>query len=261
MEIDRFWDLIEQARLSAGPAADQAVRDGRGVEDHPWLALDFGVLEKLETTGEIEWDPVPKLSPDASTHPGESESVPETVETDHDADEDDPVAVALIRVLARLSATEIVEFERAFDQVRVRADRADLANASALIEHGFLSDDGFDDFRAGLVALGRATYEAALRDPDSLAGHPLVQEIAAAEDNRWLGREDLLYAAGRAYTEATGQDEITFLDLVAEGESDDEQTYDESVDNGWNLANEAETRRRLPRLSALFLERVLSRRA
>ena len=57
-----------------------------------------------------------------------------------------------------------------------------MANAAVLIEHGFLGDESFDDLRAGLVALGRSTFEAAVAGPDSLADHPLVREIAAADD-------------------------------------------------------------------------------
>jgi len=35
MDIDRFWVLIEQARATAGPAADQAVRDFDEPDDDP----------------------------------------------------------------------------------------------------------------------------------------------------------------------------------------------------------------------------------
>ena len=54
----------------------------------------------------------------------------------------------------------------------------DTPGPEALIEHGFLGDASFDDFRAGLVALGRSTFEAAIAAPDTLASHPLVKEIA-----------------------------------------------------------------------------------
>lgn len=248
MDIDRFWDLIDQARAIAGDAADQAIPEGGNLDDQPLFGLD---LDGLAAAWDEPPETVDKLGPDASTHPGEP------VETDLDVDEDDPVARALIHVLARLDPAEIVGFERAFDQVRARADRADVALAAALIEPGYRDEDGF---RAGLVALGRATFEAALRDPDSLAEHPLVREIAAADDTRRLGREELIYAAGKAYSEATGQDEITFFDLVAaEAEDVDDQPSDETAGNAWDGSEEAETRRRLPRLSALFGERRLSR--
>ncbi len=40
--------------------------------------------------------------------------------------------------------------------------------AAGRIMNGYCSDDGFDDFRSWLIARGRAVYEAALADPDSL---------------------------------------------------------------------------------------------
>jgi len=135
-----------------------------------------------------------------------------------------------------------------------------MANAAILIEHGFLGDDSFDDFRAGLVALGRTTFERAVANPDSLAEHPLVREIAAANDPRWLGREDMLFVASHAYSLVTGEDEVTFYDFAEEqriaedrpAEPADEKDPDEG---DWSVEDEAETRRRLPRLAELFYER------
>jgi len=45
---------------------------------------------------------------------------------------------------------------------------------------GGASDDGFEYFRGRLVAQGRAVYDQAVTDPDSLAGLPAVR--AAAEE-------------------------------------------------------------------------------
>ncbi len=227
MDIDRFWELIEQARADAGPVADRAAR--AHTHDKPDLAwTDDTALGGLDSD-ELAWaylhtarpePPAPdpawsgttlngRPSPDASTDPGIGFDGP-----DDEVDEDDPVATALVRVLARLEPAEIVAFECRFDHVRATADRADLAAAAMLIERGPLTDDGLDDFRAGLVALGRSTFEAALVDPDSLAGHPAVQEIATGILRLGLSRDQVLYAAGRAYVEATGRDEISFLDEV-----------------------------------------------
>lgn len=44
--------------------------------------------------------------------------------------------------------------------------------AAAYIIDGGCSDDSFQDFRESLVLMGRQVYEAALRDPDSLADVP-----------------------------------------------------------------------------------------
>jgi hypothetical protein len=40
---------------------------------------------------------------------------------------------------------------------------------------GGCSDDGFIDFRAGLIAQGRDWYERAAASPDDLADHPDVR--------------------------------------------------------------------------------------
>jgi hypothetical protein len=55
----------------------------------------------------------------------------------------------------------------------------DLWEASDLIGRGELSLDAYQDFRLWLIMLGREVYETALADPDSLAGHPVVQAFAA----------------------------------------------------------------------------------
>jgi hypothetical protein len=255
MDIDRFWDLIGQARAEAGGAADAPLRELDVEDEDP--AREYWDFDELDP--DVLRANVGLEGPDAATDPGLD---PDFDEEDGEDDDDltDPVALALVRVLARLEPAEIAKFELAFDHVRAAADRDDLANAAVLIEHGFLGDDSFDDFRAGLVALGRETYEKALSDPDSLADHPAVREIATAADPRWLGREDLLYAASRAYAEATGRDEVTFFDAV-EALEDDEQDVAGQAADGWDITDEAETRRRLPRLAARFFERSMANRS
>ena len=42
-----------------------------------------------------------------------------------------------------------------------------------LMQEGGCRSDGFEDFRAWLIAQGRETYLAALKNPDSLAGVPV----------------------------------------------------------------------------------------
>ena len=103
MDVDGFWEVVERARSVAGPAADQARRDGQ---------------------------------PSAVTE-------------------------ALVTELARLSLPQIVAFDQVFDDVITRVDTWDTCAACWIIEYGLLSDDGFSDFRAGLVGLGRTAFELA----------------------------------------------------------------------------------------------------
>ncbi|WP_344319550.1 DUF4240 domain-containing protein, partial [Actinocatenispora thailandica] len=114
-------------------------------------------------------------------------------------------AEALVAELTRLPLPEIVAFDRVLGRVCERADTWDLCAARWIIEYGFLSDDGFAEFRAGLVGLGRDAFERAVADPDSLAAHPAVRGVSdGAGRDRWIGDERLLFAAARAYEQVTG---------------------------------------------------------
>jgi Protein of unknown function (DUF4240) len=281
MDIDRFWELIEQARATAGPAADQAVRDYDDPDDDPdrdyWQfddeefqrALSIGVDDlNASTRGAAEVHDNADDEADDDDF-DDDDDLGDDLDDDFDDEDDitDPVARALLDLLMQLPAAEIAAFDNLFEDLRAGLERDDVANAAVLIEHGFLGDDSFDDFRAGVVALGRSAFEAAVADPDSLAGHPLVREIAAANDPRWLGREDMLFVASHAYSAVTGEDEVSFYDfaegLRADADGDDETGDGEQTaepDDQWDVSDEAETRRRLPRLADLFYERSLRNR-
>jgi len=99
--------------------------------------------------------------------------------------------------LSRLPPNQIVDFERRRHRLDQRAYSWDLWGGAYVIEDG-CSDDCFRDFRAYLISLGRPAYEAALRDPDSLA--PIVQD---AEEGDWENADDV---APDAYGDATGED-------------------------------------------------------
>jgi hypothetical protein len=110
--------------------------------------------------------------------------------------------------------------------------------------NGGASDDGFDYFRGWLIAQGRAVYEQALADPDSLAGLPAVVDACASGEDLW--GEDILGVAWNAYQTATGSElpqgaySLRYPDL------------DPSWD--FDFDNETEMRRRLPRLTGLYYE-------
>jgi hypothetical protein len=271
MDIEQFWALIEQARTAAGPAADQAVRDYDEPDDDPdrdyW---DFDDEEFREILANR--DDLIRLTaePAAGAPIAEAEEADDDLDDDLDADDadddededdeddiTDPVALALLERLTQLSPAEIAEFDNIFEDVRAGAESQDIVNAAVLIEHGFLGDDSFDDFRAGLVALGRPAFERAVANPDSLADHPLVREIAAAHDPRWLGREDMLFVASHAYAIVTGEDEVTFYDFAEAQRTDPvpHDSDDDQVDDYWDIDDETVARQRLPRLSELFYER------
>jgi hypothetical protein len=168
-----------------------------------------------------------------------------------------PVAEALVAELGLLPLTEVLAFDQILSDLVGQLDTWDVCAACWIIEYGFLSDDGFRDFRAGLVGLGRSTFEAVIADPDSLAGHPAVQEISQSSGRSlWIGDESLLFAAQRAYEQQT-DDAEAFWEAIEAAEANAARPADdmESVGDQWDLRGEAEWRRRLPRLAALLLAR------
>lgn len=87
--------------------------------------------------------------------------------------------------LRRLDDRSLVRAARLFAKVMRRAYRWDVWGAAYVI-HGGCSDDAFWDFRAGLVALGRARFERALADPDSLAGIRDIEERTLFEGFQYV---------------------------------------------------------------------------
>lgn len=71
--------------------------------------------------------------------------------------------------LRTLTLGEIGDFDRLYRQKLADAYAWDLWGAAYLINGG-CSDDGFFCFRGWLISRGRKVYEAALENPDSLAG-------------------------------------------------------------------------------------------
>ena len=255
MDIEQFWGLIERARTAAGPAADQAVRDFDEPDDDPdrdyW---DFDDEEFREILANR--DDLIRLSVDGTEAVDEDDEDDLADDDEDEEDVTDPIALALLELLTQLSAAEIAAFDNLFEDIRASAESQDIVNAAVLIEHGFLGDDSFDDFRAGLVALGRSTFERALANPDTLADHPLVREIAASHDPRWLGREDMLFVASHAYAIVTGETEISFYDFAeAQRAEPPVPVGDDEPDDYWDVDDEVTARQRLPRLCDLFYER------
>ncbi|MFB7048980.1 DUF4240 domain-containing protein [Streptomyces microflavus] len=161
---------------------------------------------------------------------------------------DDPLPGALTDALAALKPAQIVDFAVTAYEVTASAYRWPLWNAAYLIEGG-CGDDGFMDFRDGLVLLGREAFTRAVADPDSLAGLPLVVRMSRGESG-WIGYESLDGPVKEAYVRAGGA-------------ADGFHTAVEAADRGriragepggenWDPEDADATRLHLPRLAALF---------
>lgn len=110
---------------------------------------------------------------------------------------DDDLLDELRSRLAKLPPAEIISFDVLYDALRFRAYRHELWGAAYLMNGG-CSDDGFEYFRAWLISRGRKVYEAAMKDPDSLAAHVDTESMCHE-------LEDFMRVADDAHEARTGK--------------------------------------------------------
>ena len=152
-------------------------------------------------------------------------------------------AEALARLLEPLDPDEIVRFRLVYDDLLQSAYTVDLKGAAYTINGG-CEDEGFVLFREALIERGRAIFEAAVRDPDSLAdvvtpGEPIAET------------EGLGNAPAMAWAAKTGSTEEAFFEAV---DAADTRTDRGDAEDGvwWAFHKKDEVRHRLPRLAAKF---------
>jgi hypothetical protein len=147
-----------------------------------------------------------------------------------DADEQ---ANAIVSILTKVAAEEIVDFERHMGELLAATYSWDVWGAAYLMRGG-CSDDGFDYFRGWLIGQGKAIFEATLADPDSLADVPDLDDDAEGES--------LLYVAFRAHDKVVGTElPRVRIDLPELGEE-------------WDFDDDDEMRKRYPKLFTMFGE-------
>ena len=78
------------------------------------------------------------------------------------------MAEPLIDSLAGLDVSDIMKWEQIFREYQNLSCKKKLW-AAAYVINGGCSDDGFDYFRAWLIAQGKEVFMAALEDPETLA--------------------------------------------------------------------------------------------
>ena len=117
--------------------------------------------------------------------------------TEADGDDEEQIKI-LVERLSKLSPSDIVEFDKIYDECRHQAYDWTLWGAAYTINGG-CSDDGFEYFLAWLIAQGEEVYNQATRDPDSL-----VEVVDQERDDYEL--EEMLGVARHAYTAKTGKE-------------------------------------------------------
>ncbi|MFF5228708.1 DUF4240 domain-containing protein [Dactylosporangium sp. NPDC000521] len=175
------------------------------------------------------------------------ESARSSCRTDDRDPPGDPVPGAVLDLVAALPPASIVAFGRRFSAVFDSAYLAPLWAAAYLIEGG-CGDDGFMDFRAGLMLQGRSAFDRAVADPDTLADLPVVQRMGTTGEG-WLGCEAMLYVARTAYTRSTGSPSGYDEALATPAAARPSPARGER----WDVDDDAQMRLHLPRLAALFL--------
>lgn len=151
----------------------------------------------------------------------------------------------LAEALRALPPAEIIEYRLRYDDALHTANRVDLWGAAHQINGG-CTDDGFYDFREGLIELGREVFDRAVEDPDSLANVARVGEPI-------IGTDHLGDAAVDAWMAVAGRSQDDFYEEV---DNADTRSDRGDVEEGewWNFADKAEVRHRFPRLAEKFLK-------
>lgn len=161
----------------------------------------------------------------------------------------DPEAHAekLTARLSKLKPDEIIDFGHWWDAMKREAYHWNLWGAAYLINGG-CSDDGFIDFRSWLVLRGRDVFQAAVTDPDTLAALRVEPDEAECE----------CYPAMRAWFTATKTEEndagYDAYNAAEQARHPGREPVPELGD-GWDFDDDAEMRKRYPRLSALYTDR------
>lgn len=130
-----------------------------------------------------------------------------------------------------LEPSEIVSYQEHFDRQMISAYRWELWAAAYIIDGG-CSDDGFTDFRYGLISRGREVFEAAVANPDSLA------EISDDE----FRNESFGYVANSVYESQTGE-------CLPRRQA---KQPSEPAGEDWDFDDEELCEQKLPRLWAKF---------
>ncbi len=162
-----------------------------------------------------------------------------------------PFHQSLTDCLAAGAEQDILQYQERFDDLHAALYRWDVWAGAYLIGGG-CSDDGFIDFRAGLIAQGRDWYERAAASPDNLADHPAVVGAAGPSQTSPLFDELVNYAAARAFDRVTGTRD-GFYDAWTHYRGPRVHGSHRPAGEGFDFDDTHEMRGRLPRLSAILL--------
>src|SRR5262245_46310473 len=147
----------------------------------------------------------------------------------------------LVEALATLPPEDVVCFDRWFDD---RTDALYTRNhwGAAYLINGGASDDGFYYWRCWLVGMGKTIYEAALKDPDSLA-----DVVDPARDDY----EAEIYGVARGAWERLG---LAEADFDRADRALGKRKNVKLAGRDWDFDDDAQVRKRFPRLADLYFD-------
>lgn len=161
----------------------------------------------------------------------------------------------LQRVMEMYSTEDVKEFQCHFDTLATHACRFDI-HAAARLLNGSCHDKEFTDFRHGLILKGRAVYESVLKNPDHL--HALWEQSRINKDAVHyvaLG----VYAAKRGIDWSNACHEIYYDHDVEGGDIYiDGELFEFPDIDSWDVEDEQENWKHLPRLSELYYNGLYS---
>ncbi len=144
----------------------------------------------------------------------------------------DDLVIGLEIMLWNLSKQELIAFNEHFRFAHYKANTWDIWGAAYLINGG-CSDDGFIDFRNGLILLGKEIYNATLENADNLIHANITHDIR---------NEDAGFLAMDLFEEKYGFEMPT----------NDEPWPEYSMGENWDFDNYDENKKRLPRLTSRY---------
>jgi Protein of unknown function (DUF4240) len=158
--------------------------------------------------------------------------------------------------LLRLPLDGIVGFQAGLEQHLAESRTWSLWAAADRVFGGWCSDDTFCWFQHWLIGLGRPVFEAAVRDPDSLAYVPEVLRLSGRPREAWHDDhptwESLDRLAPEVY-ERVAALPADALDAAVRARRFPGPRGAAALDGDrWSALDEPEAARRLPRLSEMF---------
>ena len=124
------------------------------------------------------------------------------------------MAGILQKKLESCTVDNVKKFCGIYDIYHKAADKDGIADVANIMNNGMLTDDGFIDFRAWLIAQGKDTYIKALKSPEILA------EKSENSLDGWYEFETFGYAGMKAIEKLTGDFKQSLFELPENEKND-----------------------------------------